>query len=631
MTAKTRSIRILILLISLVLLKCSDSQTISESVRISQKAVNGVFVKRNGSTLVVYGDPDNKIKRSDMVLFTHFRRDVIWAGTNLVQNGSQAVVPVEEKAFFTRGDSLWTNLSQTRFHDYYCQTSKIGIIPFNVERTVKGGEILKFQDIDIRVLDTPGYTRGSVSYIMDIDGKRFAFTGDLIYNDGKIFDLYSFQDSLGSIGGYHGYATRIGSLISSLHLIASQKPDVIIPARGPIITNPDECIQKLIQKVRALYHNYLSISAYRWYYPERMNIMSNHILGPDSNVDWVPYAVIEKNPPHWYMHINNTNLIIADDSSGFLIDCGAGGTFEKLVRLKQSGRIKSIDGIFITHYHDDHTNYINNVTKEFGCPVYSTTELKEILENPGAFNLPCLTTESITNLNIMQNGQKMIWKDFTLTFHFFPGQTLYHDALLFEKRTGEAIFFIGDSFTPTGIDDYCLLNRNFLHPGTGYLYCLDILKKLPGNVLLANQHVEPLFSFSGQQLDQMKNILLERNSILKDMFPWDNVNYGTDEQWISVHPYGQKVIPGETVEYTVKIFNHSEVIKTFIIEPDVPEGFKMEPETALIAIKPLTEGEQTFKVKVPKHAPPGITLMLTDIKTGNWDLREWSEALIDVL
>jgi len=617
---------------SLFFLQCSDSQRISESIRISQRAVNGVFVKRNGALLVVYGDPENKIKRADMVLFTHFRRDVIWAGRELVQNGSQAVIPAEEKSFFTRVDSVWEQMPQTRFHDYYCQTTKIASTPFKVEQTVKGGEILPFQDLGIRVLRTPGYTRGSVSYIMDIDGKRFAFTGDLIYGDGKIFDLYSFQDSLRSIGGYHGYAVRLGQLVSSLQLIASQRPDYIIPSRGPVITDPDASIQKLIQKVRAVYRNYLSMSAYRWYYPERMKLMSNHVLGPDSDIEYMPFAsVIGKDPPSWYMHISNTNLVLADDSSAFLIDCGAKGTLEKLVKLKQSGRLKGIDGIFITHYHDDHTNYINSVVKEFGCPVYATTELKNILENPGAFDLPCLTTESIRNLNVMQDGLKMTWKDFTLTFRYFPGQTLYHDALLFEKKNGESIFFIGDSFTPTGIDDYCLLNRNLLHPGTGYFHCLDILKELPENILLSNQHVEPLFSFSGQQLDRMKNLLLERSSIIKDLFPWDNANYGIDEQWVSIFPYLQRTTPGETVEFTVKIFNHSDVMKTFKICPQITEGFKMEPKTASIQIMSRTEGGQIFRIKVPDTVHPGVSLMLTDIKSDNCDLHEWSEAMIEVL
>ena len=103
--------------------------------------------------------------------------------------------------------------------------------------------------------------------------------------------------------------------------------------------------------------------------------------------------------------------------------------------------------------------------------------------------------------------------------------------------------------------------------------------------------------------------MLERNSILKDLFPWDNINYGIDEQWIRVYPYGQKATPGETVEFTVKIFNHSDVIKTFIIEPDVPEGFNVEPETASLVIEPRTEGEQTFKIKVSKQAHPGVSLI----------------------
>ena len=36
---------------------------------------------------------------------------------------------------------------------------------------------------------------------------------------------------------------------------------------------------------------------------------------------------------------------------------------------------------------------------------------------------------------------------------------MYHDGLLVKKDGGESVFFVGDSFTPSGIDDYCLLNR----------------------------------------------------------------------------------------------------------------------------------------------------------------------------
>lgn len=623
---------VLVFLLSVIFLQSSNSQKLSQSVRISSGATNGVFIERNGNLLVVYGDPKDEIKNAEMLLFTDFRRDIIWAGKNLIKNGAYTVGPFKERSYFTEGDSIWTNFSLMRFHDYYCQTTKIGLFPTTVSRFVQGGEILKWQDLDIKVFNTPGYTRGSISYILDIDKKKIAFVGDLIYGDGKILDLYSFQDSLRSIRGYHGYAIRLGQLISSLELIMQQKPDFIIPSRGPIIIDPETSIQKLIKQVRLVYQNYLSISAYRWYYPEGMNIMSDHVLGQSVLVDWMPFSsVIEKNPPDWYAHFSNTNLVFADDSSSFLIDCGTKRDFEKIIKLKQSGRLKSLDGIFITHYHDDHTDFINDVVNEFGCPVYVTEELKEILRNPSAFHMPCLTIKPIPNLKIIKDGKKIPWKDFVLTVLFFPGQTLYHDAILFEKNNGETIFFIGDSFSPSGIDDYCLLNRNFLHPGTGYLYCLDILKKIPGNVLLANQHIAPLFAFSRQQLDYMTNMLLERNLLLKDLFPWDDINYGTDEQWARVSPYLQNISPGKTIIYSLKIFNHSDVRKTYTIVPNALNGISVEPEITSLVIEPLTEGERTFKITVSKNVLPGVSLLLFNIKFDNWDLREWCEAIIEIL
>jgi glyoxylase-like metal-dependent hydrolase (beta-lactamase superfamily II) len=501
-----------------------------------------------------------------------------------------------------------------------------------ISRYVTHGEVIRWQDTDIKVLSTPGYARGSVSYIISSDRKIFAFVGDLIYGDGMIMDLYSLQDSLKSIGGYHGYATRIGQLITSLQLILEQKPDFIVPSRGPVIEEPAASVQKLIGRLKLLYSNYLSISAYRWYFPERMTLMTNHIPGLEPLADLMPFsATIKKDPPSWYRHIINSNLVFADDSSAFLIDCGAKEALEEIVKLKQSGRLKRLDGIFITHYHDDHTDLINDVVREFNCPVYITTELKDILENPGAFHLPCLTEGPIPNLSVVESGHTMKWKDFTLTFRFFPGQTLFHDALLFKKQNGEAIFFLGDSFTPSGIDDYCLLNRNLLHDGTGYLYCIDVLKKLPANVLLANQHVEPLFSFSSLQLELMKDLLHERNAIFSELFPWDDINYGVDEQWMSVYPYGQKAAPGQSVGYTVKIFNYSDVKKTFIIEPQKLKGFTAEPAVVSLVVEPHTEGRQEFIINVSQHTMPGVSLQLFNVKFDDWDLREWSEALVEIL
>jgi len=362
-----------------------------------------------------------------------------------------------------------------------------------------------------------------------------------------------------------------------------------------------------------------------------MITLTKQILGSPNAVDWMPFAsVIKDKAPSWYQHINNSNLIMAADSAAFLIDCGSKQSFDALLKLKRSGRLKRLDGFFITHYHDDHTDLVNDIVNEFGCPVYVTKELKDVLENPGAYHLPCLTNRPIQNLTIMQEGQEISWKDFKLTFFYFPGQTLYHDGLLCEKSNGEAIFFTGDSFTPAGIDDYCFQNRNFLHPETGYLYCLDFLKKLPQDVLLSNQHLKPLFTFSGQQLDHMTTVLQKRNSLLKDLLPWDNINYGTDEQWMILYPYGVKSQPGAAVEYTLKIFNHSDEAKTFQVEFKTPAGFQIDHKTTSLVVEPHAEGIQKFHVKISKKAPRGISILTANVKFDGWDLREWSEAYIEL-
>ena len=56
------------------------------------------------------------------------------------------------------------------------------------------------------MLDTAGYTRGAVSYLVEIDGKRIACVGDLIYGRGQILDLFSLQDAIPEVkeDGYHG-------------------------------------------------------------------------------------------------------------------------------------------------------------------------------------------------------------------------------------------------------------------------------------------------------------------------------------------------------------------------------------------------------------------------------------------
>ena len=207
------------------------------SVQFLPGPVNGLLI---AGKVLVYGDARDRVKAVTFLLFTEARRDVVWAGTPLVARGAAAIVPERERALFENPSALWAAYEARRFHDYSQVNTKVLREPVRVWRAVHGGEVLDLDGVRVEVMDTPGYTPGAVSYLMEIGGKRIACTGDLIYGDGELFDLSSLQDAVpeAKARGYHGYAARAGELIESLRKIAARKPDVLVPARGPLIENP---------------------------------------------------------------------------------------------------------------------------------------------------------------------------------------------------------------------------------------------------------------------------------------------------------------------------------------------------------------------------------------------------------
>jgi glyoxylase-like metal-dependent hydrolase (beta-lactamase superfamily II) len=606
---------------------------LSEHVSLIPGPVNGVSIEKDNARLVVYGDPTGNIEDAEMVLFTHSRRDVVWAGRKLIKNGAIAVILDGDVDNFTNVEKFWNEFSQRRFHDYAQQGTKILTKPLKIGRTVKAGEEFSWKGIPVTVIATPGYTRQAISYLMEIDGIKYAFVGDIIYGNGKLFDLYSLQDAVpeAKIGGYHGWASRTGVLINSLRKVASKKPNIIIPARGPVIRNPKKAINLLIERLQAVYVNYLSISAGRWYFKDNYDILARRVLSENSKVNWMRWAeVIKDKPPEWIIPVSNSRLIISEDRSGFLIDCGSRQIVEQIAKLKDAGKLTGIDGLFITHYHDDHTDNVAACLAEFDCPVYATGPVVDILKHPGDYRLPCLTRNPIADIKVMPEGHKTRWKEFKFTFYDFPGQTIYHDSLLVEKDNAEKIFFIGDSFTPSGIDDYCLQNRNLLHESMGYFYCLDFLKRIPSGTLLINQHVVEPFSYSDQQIDLMMATLIKRKALLAELFPWDEPNYGIDERWVRFSPYGSKTKPGRTIKVSLKTFNHSDASRAYSFTLNLPAGFEAESETTSVAIPSLTENQTNLNLVVDSTVEPGTYVITTDVQYEKWNLHQWTEAIIEV-
>lgn len=568
-------------------------------------------------------------KEPQSILATHARRDVLWAVEPAVAAGAKLIVPEAEAKSVIDAAKFWSLFRQTRFHDYAQRTTKLPVSPLGVARTVKSGDRLSLSGASIEVIETPGYSSGTVSYLIELSGKRIAATGDMIYEGGRLLDIYSLQDAIPETKtrGYHGYAARAGQLIASLERVRAWKPDVIVPARGPLITHPSADMDKLIARLRRLLDSHFATDALRWYWGEESwRTRATLAMGqqPSPHMPMAP----ERDLPAWVIAIENSRLIVSSSGAAFLLDAGHPKLYEKLEELHAAGRFRSIEGIWITHYHDDHTDYVPKVARRWNAPVHYSTRIADIVEKPGKYRMPALThTPSAGQAHA--DRDKWRWREFTFTAYDFPGQTLYHGGLTVTNDAApEKLFFVGDSFTPSGVDDYCLLNRNFVGENEGYLYCLDLIEKLGGEHWLINQHVAPMFRYDKERLVRMRDELQKRAGLLRELSPLPGANFAVDEGWARIVPYSVRPKAGETATLALEITNHAPRTTRFRVTWNVPPGWQLVGAQNSVSISARATGRATAKIRRTTDAAFGV--VTADVTFDGIELRRWTEALLEI-
>ncbi len=624
-----------LLVLSLAMLSgiTEESQAVKFSNRLAVQtgAVNSVVVKGEQQTAVVYGVVDNPSIKADWVLLPHHRRDVVWAASSLIANGAKVAAPEAERALIETPEQYWSDFQQKRFHDYDQQSTKVLGTGIEVEKWVKEGDQIDLGGVSLKVIETPGFTRGSVSYVAELEGQTVVFTGDLIAGSGKILDIYSFQDAIEEVNirGYHGYGGRFSALLNSIEKIKMLSPDILVPARGDVIQRPIQALDKLSQRIKDLYRSYLSTSALHWYFKqERMGQCAERILGKQADFSLMPYSAYE-DTPDWIWVKGTSRLIISETGHSLLIDCGNTGVIDGVKQLLDAGVINKVDGIFVTHYHDDHTDSVQQAAEQFDCPVYAVRHYVDILRHPGNYHMPCLHHIPIKEVVAKQHGETMEFHEFKLTFRAFPGQTFYHGALLVEQSSQPPVFFIGDAFSPSGMDDYCVLNRNLMHKDDGFLFCLSQIKELGDNYWLINEHIPHVFRFSDKELDSLERGFSDRIEAVRALTLWDDPNYAVDEQWAMLYPYGLQVKPGVIHEFNVAITNHSSKRRDYEVQFRLPEGAEVMSTTRASKVPAGALTGVRAIIRLPEK--PGHYLIRADIKSDGIDVRDWVESTVTVV
>lgn len=428
---------------------------ISKNLFLFEDTCN-VYVIKTGVTAVLIDFGDGKVlqhlgtigvdKVTD-IFMTHHHRDQGQGLPIAVQEGIRIWVPHIEQDLFHQINEHWKareitnnyNMRQDRF-------SLLHSIP--VYGTLKDYSTHVINGISLTIIPTPGHTTGSITVIAEVDGKKTAFTGDLIYAPGQVWSMAATQ---WSYNGGEGIALSILSLLD----VKDRKPNQLLPSHGQLMDVPSEAIDLLIERLTALMKQ-------RNQNPRLLKLREN------------PYEAII---PH--LLINNTSMsnayvVLSESGKALFIDFGydfisgiAAGSdrasrrpwLYTLSKLKEQYGVKKIDVVIPTHYHDDHVAGMNLLRDVEGTQIWCPENFSDVLENPQKYDLPCLWYDPFKVDRQLPINKKIKWEEFEFTIYEQSGHTLYAAAIEFTVD-GKKVLAIGDQYQgSSGASNYVYHNR----------------------------------------------------------------------------------------------------------------------------------------------------------------------------
>lgn len=587
---------------------------------------SGVIRHGDSAILIDAADPELLqalqgigIVRIDRVCFTHYHRDSVMAALTLDRASVPLYAPALERNYFESVEKFW-NDPALRWHLYNYHPDSF-MLPRSVRLAgvCKAGDSFTFGEAVITILPTPGHTDGSISYQVDGDGRRFIFCGDTLCGDGKVWDGYSLQKGIG-IMDYHGFFGARHALLTSLDTLAAAEPFALIPTHGDPVRDPATAIARFKSRLAIAYRQYASTSALRYYYPK---VFSEF----DRDPGMMPIQPLLPTPPY-LRQIETTWIIISDTGAALVLDCTNPGVAEKIKAMRDRGEIRSVEALWISHYHDDHVDGIARLKEHFDFPVLADAHVADVVERPLAWRLPCISPQAVKVDKLTVSGEPWKWREFTLTAFHLPGQTLYHGGLLCEGH-GQRLFFTGDSFTPAGIDDYCTGNRNLLGSGQGVDAAVALVEYLLPD-LLFNSHVEGAFRLTTDHFAFIRKSLTEREQSFGALFPWDHANYGLDPYWVRFDPYEQVVTPGSDVTIGVVLRNHSDTAQSASAQLVFPDSWDIAAPSRSALCPPRVDHTLSFRFTVPERMESKRWVLTLDLTYAGRTLGVFREAILNV-
>ncbi|MEK7408420.1 MAG: MBL fold metallo-hydrolase, partial [Acidobacteriota bacterium] len=607
----------------------SRPEKITENLYVFEDTCN-VYLIRDGASCVLIDFGSGKIldhlkdlgiARVDWILHTHHHRDQCQGDWKAAQRRIPVAVPQHERHLFADAQNFWRN--RRVFHLYYVRNDFNTVTEnIRVARGLPDYSTFRWNKIEFFVLPTPGHTLGSITLLAAIDGKKVAFSGDLMYAPGKILNLYDTQVNYGGSEG-------IDLGIYSLAHLRERKPELLCPSHGRPVTDPDAAIGRTIDKLTDYYRF------------------------------WTGEPTLANRPipvsPHLVAHHLTTSsfyAIISDSGKAMFIDYGsASGTHfgnlqvataatdrirfveHSIDYLKQNHGLKSVDVAMPSHMHDDHMNGFPHLTRHHGARIWCYENMVDVFENPRGYNLGCILGEPFKVARSFRNGEKFRWEEFEFEVTHSPGHTEYQMAM-FVTIDGERVAFTGDAFfMPNPRNDgtmrHNLIFRNHVENDSHIKSIRNLVAHEP--TLFCPGHGRP-FPVNRELLLATEKKMRQQQQLFFDLLPEGQSNFGLDPSWVSIYPYQILAARGERLKLSVRVQNYKPSPMKMEVALVAPAEWSVEPDVLKFEAPANSMASQPVEIFIPKDwAAPGPRFAIAaDVMSDGKYLGQITEAVVEM-
>lgn len=598
------------------------------NVYIIKDGKQGIIIDAGSDKVLDYLDQIG-ISHIDWVVHTHHHRDQCGGDHNFVKKGTKIAVPEHERYLFEEAEEFWNH---RRIYDNYNDRNTFFSIGRNipVEAILQDYQTFIWHNYKLEILPAKGHTMGSIALVTEIDGKKIAFTGDLIYKGGKLYQLHAMEYSYGDMAG-------LLFTHQSLRELSSKKPNLCLPSHGPIIEKPDLCIKQLKHRIRRLV---------RLTCPDKEECLNEHLYPISNHLLWGGALTCSN---FYVIKSNSGKALFIDYGHAFFEHMHVGSDREDqeimrfvahhLEELFVEYKVKKIDAVIPTHVHDDHTCGIPYLQKHHQVECWTIEQMAPILENPARWSsTPCCYHRPIHIERQFSNGEEFTWEEYRFKIYHVPGQTEFHSVIA-ATIDGSKVAFTGDNIFEHPVATWG--NHAETNPVQTQVFrnsfqlsmhkrCKEVMNKiLPERICPG--HDEP-FYFDKLKTEEYSDYIDQKETLFRELSPEPTEQY-SDLFWARLLPYQSVVKPGKEQEFILLIRNNFKETKKFKALLLPPEEWEIINGLGEISLSPGSHGEIIMTVKAPTSPTNGTfrQLVTAEIYIDGISQGPIVEALVQII